>query len=350
MNVRVRQGDALEIPADVLVLKYAQALHGVDKLVVERLEATGAEVRSILPKLGEFQLIDTGGHLGAKSVLFVGVTSLLAFEYQAIREFGKRALTSLAGATPAASHVAFTLHGTFLDESEAFRAELAGIFDALATGEYPAGLRLLTFVEHNADRVCRLATLLDALVPEPVGDAAIQRAILNAQTEPLRPIELYLVCHGDAVESSSAWPQDDDRPLTPEGIAKFRQVVDALQTLNLTIDVILTSPAKRARQSAELLAVGLSQQPPIQILESLAPGGSYEMFLKDLGSQERRRHLACVGHQRALGRLAAQLAGIRHRLRFEHGAVCRVDLDVRGPGHLVWFAPPSILRHQLSDR
>ena len=50
MNVELRQGDALEIPADVLVLKYAQALHGVDKLVVERLEATGVEVRVYSPQ------------------------------------------------------------------------------------------------------------------------------------------------------------------------------------------------------------------------------------------------------------------------------------------------------------
>ena len=240
----------------------------------------------------------------------------------------------------------------FLTNRKRFEQELAGVFDAFVSGEHPAGLRLLTFVEHNADRVCRLGTLLDALVPGPIGDAAIiQRAILNAHTEPLRPIELYLVCHGGAVESGSAWPQDDDRPLTPEGIEGFRHIVDSLRALNLTIDVILTSPAKRARQSAELLAVGLSQQPPIQMLESLAPSGSSRMFLKDLGRQERRSHLVCVGHQRALGRLAAKLAGIRHRLRFEHGAVCRIDLDVRGPGHLIWFAPPSILRrHQLSDR
>src|SRR6516164_7796505 len=137
MDIRVLQGDALEISADVLVLKYAQALYGVDQLVVNRLEVTRPEVPDNLPKPGDFRLINTGGLLAADSVLFVGVNPLYAFKYEAIREFSKRALTSLAGAKPAASHIAFTLHGAGygLDESEAFRAEVAGILDAVETGD-----------------------------------------------------------------------------------------------------------------------------------------------------------------------------------------------------------------------
>ncbi len=188
MDIRVLQGDALEISADVLVLKYAQALYGVDELVVDRLEATGPAVRDTLPKPDGFRLIDTGGHLAAKSVLFVGVVALRAFGYEAIREFSKRALTSLAGAKPAASHIAFTLHGAGygLDESEAFRAELAGILDAVET-DCPSGIKLVTIIERNAGRARRLQTLLDAILPRPAAKPAIaERAIATAQIERLR--------------------------------------------------------------------------------------------------------------------------------------------------------------------
>jgi hypothetical protein len=184
MDIRVLQGDALEISADVLVLKYAQALYGVDELVVHRLEATGPAVRDTLPKPDGFRLIDTGGHLAAKSVLFVGVVALRVFGYAAIREFSKRALTSLAGAKPAASHIAFTLHGAGygLDESEAFRAEVAGILDAVETGDCPSGIKLVTIIERNAGRARRLQTLLDAILPRP----AAKPAIAAAQIERLR--------------------------------------------------------------------------------------------------------------------------------------------------------------------
>jgi hypothetical protein len=190
MDIRVVQGDALEISADVLVLKYAQALYGVDELVVNRLEATRLAVRDTLPEPDGFRLVDTGGQLAANSILFVGVDSLQAFGYAAIREFSKRALTSLAGAKPAASHVAFTLHGVGygLDEAEAFRAELAGILDAVESGACPSGIKLVTIVERNASRARRLQTLLDASLQGYTGGYACTRNILreNDQLERVR--------------------------------------------------------------------------------------------------------------------------------------------------------------------
>ena len=156
VDISIVEGDALAIHADVLVLKYAQALYGVDELVVEKLDAAGEGIRERLPKPGGFRIIDAHGHLGAKRVLFVGVVTLRAFGYEAIREFARRALVSLAGALPAASHVAFTLHGAGygLDETEAFRSELAGLLDAIESGDGPQGLRQLTIVERNAGRGC----------------------------------------------------------------------------------------------------------------------------------------------------------------------------------------------------
>ncbi len=96
MDIRVLQGDALELAADVLVLKYAQEAYGVDELVIDRLGAAGYAVRNTLPKPDDYKLIDARGQLGAKCVLFVGVVPLRTFGYEAIREFSKRALSALA--------------------------------------------------------------------------------------------------------------------------------------------------------------------------------------------------------------------------------------------------------------
>jgi len=177
MDIRVLQGDALELAADVLVLKYAQVPYGVDELVVDRLEAAGIAVRNTLPKPDGHKLIDTRGQLAAKCVLFVGVVGLRAFGYEGIREFSKRALSSLAIPKPSASHVAFTLHGAGygLDESEAFRAELAGILDAVETGNSPPGIKLVTIIERNPGRARRLQTLLDAILANPTSESTLER-------------------------------------------------------------------------------------------------------------------------------------------------------------------------------
>jgi len=166
INVDVQCGDALTIPCDVLVLKYAQALYGVDLAVVKQLEAGGVSLRSSLPKPDMFQLFPTHSTISASFVLFLGVPELWQFEYSAIRQFGSRALSSLS-ATPNIRRVVLTVHGPNfgLDESESLRAEVAGLLDSLARGECPQHLERITIVENNAGRAERLRNVLQTILP-----------------------------------------------------------------------------------------------------------------------------------------------------------------------------------------
>ncbi len=159
-------GDALKMECDVLVLKYAQDLHGVDRAVFSALEAAGICVASGLPKPGQFRLIPTEGAVHARSVLFVGVGQLSEFDYAAIREFGARALASLTGA-PLTKRVVLTLHGANygLDESESFRAELAGLLDSIQSGDYPTSLESIVVVEGHSGRADRLKGVLQSALP-----------------------------------------------------------------------------------------------------------------------------------------------------------------------------------------
>src|SRR5262249_40103762 len=88
--------------------------------------------------------------------------------------------------------------------------------------------------------------------------------------------ELYLVRHAIAAERGSRWPDDTLRPLTREGISRFKDVVKEVARLGLMLDVIFTSPLTRARQTAELLAEGLPQRPDLRIMKALAPGSAPE--------------------------------------------------------------------------
>ena len=166
VDIRVECGDALALKADVLVLKHAQALYGVDEAAVAVLEKGGVDVRPLLPPPNGFRLIPTAGLLGSSSVLFLGVGLLGSLDYKELRDFGCRALSTLAGCAPDVEHVALTLHGPGfgLDESEAFRAELAGLLDAIDAKDHPRSLKRITFVERNVGRSERLALLLASLL------------------------------------------------------------------------------------------------------------------------------------------------------------------------------------------
>jgi phosphohistidine phosphatase len=88
-------------------------------------------------------------------------------------------------------------------------------------------------------------------------------------------------------------------------------------------------------------------RPPIVVIDSLSPGGTYQAVLADLEKQSRRSRIALVGHEPGIGELAARLIGTRHAIEFKKGAVCRIDFDTlppAGPGALRWFITPRNLR------
>lgn len=159
--------------------------------------------------------------------------------------------------------------------------------------------------------------------------------------------ELYLIRHGVAAERGLAWPDDAKRPLTEEGIGRMKKAAKGLKRLDVRLDVVVSSPLVRARQTAEVVAGVFDEMPPLVFTTALAPGGRYSDLLADLQTQVRRTRIALVGHEPDLGRLAARLAGSRRAFEFKKGAVCRIDVDALPParsGTLRWFLPPSILR------
>ena len=161
------------------------------------------------------------------------------------------------------------------------------------------------------------------------------------------PYELYLIRHGLAEERGEAWPDDTKRPLTEDGILRMRKAARGLARLGATMDIVLTSPLVRARQTAEIVAAGLDPRPSLVQTESLAPEGSFAAVVAELTKHVRRTRIALVGHEPNIGELAARLIGSRHAIEFKKGAVCRIDVEAlppSGPGDLRWLLTPKILR------
>jgi phosphohistidine phosphatase len=161
------------------------------------------------------------------------------------------------------------------------------------------------------------------------------------------PYELYLIRHAIAEQRGDKWPDDSKRPLTADGIAKMEKAARGLARLGVRLDVILTSPLVRARQTADIVAAELEHHPPIVTADALVPGGDYPSVIAALEKQLRRLRIGLVGHEPGLGEIAARLIGSRHPIQMRKGAVCRIDVDElppNGPGDLRWLLPPKILR------
>jgi hypothetical protein len=122
-------GDVFDCRADVLALKFAQDLYGVDRQVVSRLAKRGTNLERRLPAIGETLLVRSENVVQTDELLFVGVEPLGRFDYETIRVFARRVLSTLQEKRSSTEHVAMTLHGGGfgLDEAEAFSGRNRGL-------------------------------------------------------------------------------------------------------------------------------------------------------------------------------------------------------------------------------
>jgi hypothetical protein len=166
------QGDALRIRGDVLALKFAQGLYGIDLAVAMQLMKHDADLRNRLPPIGKALLVPSENVAQVDQVLFVGVEPLGKFDYETIRLFSNQVLLTLQSERPSTEHVILTLHGAGfgLDVAEAFRAEVAGLLDAIQHGRTPIGLRQISIVERDPKIVSTMQDILATILPRGVLD------------------------------------------------------------------------------------------------------------------------------------------------------------------------------------
>jgi len=85
-------------------------------------------------------------------------------------------------------------------------------------------------------------------------------------------LELYLVRHAIAADRGSDYPDDSKRPLTNAGISRFRKEAKALATLEVGIELVISSPLTRAKQTAEILAQAVTSRPSVTTTATFEAG------------------------------------------------------------------------------
>ena len=147
------------------------------------------------------------------------------------------------------------------------------------------------------------------------------------------------------------WPDDSLRPLTPEGIARYDEVVKQLVTRGFEPARIATSPYVRCRQTADLIAKRVAASPvaaapAIDELEDLEPGSYLEPVITWSNAQGGA-DVCWVGHSPDVERFTATLIGDSSaRIRFAKGAVAAIEFDdevIAGGGELYWLATAKLL-------
>ena len=133
-------------------------------------------------------------------------------------------------------------------------------------------------------------------------------------------MDLILWRHAEAVDSAP----DLERSLTEKGLGQARAMAAWLRPQLPKRWRLISSPARRARQTAEALSKDMRLAPEI------APGAGYASILAAAGWPDAEGAVIVVGHQPTLGETAAALlAGRELSWSVRKGAIWWIANRVR---------------------
>ncbi|HDD35747.1 MAG TPA: phosphohistidine phosphatase SixA [Candidatus Desulfofervidus auxilii] len=152
-------------------------------------------------------------------------------------------------------------------------------------------------------------------------------------------MKLYLMQHGKALPKE----KDPQKGLSPEGREQIELSAKALKRLGLSFDVIASSPKKRAKQTAEIVAKECEYEGEViinSVFEPLAPPEEAISFLKGL----KKENIFVAGHLPSLGEIASRLLSETEVLiQFQMGGICHILLE-NDKGKLIFLLTPEQLK------
>ncbi len=143
-------------------------------------------------------------------------------------------------------------------------------------------------------------------------------------------------------------PADFRRPLTVQGAQRVKRAARGLVAVEASPRVILTSPARRATQSAKIIAKELSiAGGNVVSSDALAPGGETAALMREL-ERLSPKSVLLVGHRLELETLVSSLLRCRdeNRIRIKRAGAAglSVAFGATPTAQLMWLFAPKQLR------
>jgi phosphohistidine phosphatase len=157
---------------------------------------------------------------------------------------------------------------------------------------------------------------------------------------------LYFLRHASAGEHLINPKKDEKRALDKEGIEQCGYMGRALAALETQVDVIVSSPLKRATQTASLVGNELGYEGKLQIDAGLRPASGLADFRKLLEKYARQEAIMVVGHNPNLSQFLGAVisdSGCEASVELKKGAVAKVEMR-RSSGTLQWCLTPRVAR------
>jgi phosphohistidine phosphatase len=157
---------------------------------------------------------------------------------------------------------------------------------------------------------------------------------------------LYFLRHASAGQSLISAKKDEKRGLDKDGIEQCGYIGRALAALGVQVEIIVSSPLKRATQTAALVGNEMGHEGKLVMENALRPQANFADFQKMLEKYSRLESVMVVGHNPNLGEFLGRViceGGCEAVVELKKGAVAKVEMR-RNSGSLSWCITPRILR------
>jgi phosphohistidine phosphatase len=151
--------------------------------------------------------------------------------------------------------------------------------------------------------------------------------------------QLWLQRH---CEPTPGHPMDSDRQLTEIGVKQANDMGDWLRDEHGRVDIVITSPFKRAAQTAKIMAEKLGSH--VADTRMLEPDGKPEEIWKEVERlAQQSADVLIVGHDPSINALLLWVLGLSGapEVRFEHGSIAHVHF--KGGAKLRWLVSPKLV-------
>jgi phosphohistidine phosphatase len=157
-------------------------------------------------------------------------------------------------------------------------------------------------------------------------------------------MEIYLLRHGIA-EDGHPGLKDADRALTPEGRKKLERVLARAHAADVKPGLILSSPLRRAIETAEIAAKSLAYKGKIVHTQALVPGAPPSQLWEELRARQDETAILLASHEPLTSAAVAFLLNAPTlQVDMKKAGLVRIDCDRLGAeprGVLKWYLTPA---------
>jgi len=157
---------------------------------------------------------------------------------------------------------------------------------------------------------------------------------------------VYFLRHANAGQKRLNPVSDEKRPLDKEGIEQCRYVGRFLNSMDTHVDLILSSPLKRATQTASMVGNEIAYEQRIEVTPALRPNAAFEGFRELLHQLSGLEAVMVVGHNPNMSQFLSLLVtgGLSQRaVEMKKGSIARVEVGTKR-SVLNWLVTPRLVK------